>query len=90
LAIGGCTIEELKSRMTAREKESWRLFLRVYGPVGFERQDWQTAQIVQANCGSGESVSEYLLKFETGGKKNKRNGLVKNSTRLAGIGRVNS
>jgi hypothetical protein len=44
----GIPVEELKDRITAKEKKDWERFRVVYGPFGWERQDYNAAMIVSA------------------------------------------
>ncbi|GHT26819.1 hypothetical protein FACS18942_04990 [Planctomycetales bacterium] len=90
LAIGGCTVEELKSRMSAREAEAWKYFLRINGPVGSERLDWNFALLrkiiadVNTSAEERSPAEDFLLKLESGGKK-EENALVNNCLRLVGF-----
>ncbi|MDR2438307.1 MAG: hypothetical protein LBE12_02900 [Planctomycetaceae bacterium] len=38
----------MQDRITAKEYQSWQRYKMVYGPFGYEREDYNTASIVRA------------------------------------------
>lgn len=60
LAIGGCTVAELKARMTAREFQAWKAFYLVE-PFGNTREDHRAGIIAAtiANTFKKKSATRY-------------------------------
>ncbi|MDR3183156.1 MAG: hypothetical protein LBT89_09615, partial [Planctomycetaceae bacterium] len=73
LSIGGCTVAELQSRMSAREAASWRYFFYIHGPGGHERFDLNFAMLMhcitlsaggERNDGEAFTIGDFLPKFD--------------------------
>jgi hypothetical protein len=67
LAIGGCTVDELRNRMLAEEERDWRRFFMIYGPAGDQRLDMQFAYlrwIIASQSGDKRPIADHMLKFD--------------------------
>jgi len=67
LAIGGCTVRELRVRMTAQEAEDWRRFFMIRGPAGDKRIDAHFALLrwmIAAGLGSQSTLDDHKLKYD--------------------------
>ena len=63
--VFGRTLAELMNTMTHREFMLWRLYVKVFGPIHWRRQDWNFAKIQDDICGGRDSTSrDSLLNFE--------------------------
>jgi hypothetical protein len=52
-------------RISAREYERWKLYMRINGPIHWKRADWNFANVIQSAFGTRTSTtSEFLLKFK--------------------------
>jgi len=68
LALGGCTVEELKSRMSHREAENWKRFFMINGPAGDQRLDvnfaWLRQVLLSCHVRQPPTIDDVLLKYD--------------------------
>ena len=68
LAIGGCTVEELKVRMTGKEAKNWERFFKIFGPVGDQRMDanfaWLRQVVEYCHTYQPRPVEDFALKYD--------------------------
>jgi hypothetical protein len=68
VAIGGCTVQELKMRMSNREEQDWRRFFMIFGPVGDRRLDEHFAylrhDVIRSYAENPPDIDECRLEYD--------------------------
>lgn len=60
----GIPYSMLRSVISERDFRLYRLYSRVYGPIGTRRDDYRTAMIIAHQCAKyGDTIEKFLPKF---------------------------
>ncbi len=63
--VFGIPYSLLADTLSARDFKLYRLFQRVYGPIGERRQDYRMASVIAHQCAKhGDTIEKFLLSFK--------------------------